>query len=332
MPVRKNAAHDIPFALVNATEGTPLTGASVTVYRVLDGGAQSVAGGSVVEKGSGQYVFEGVAADFNADYSVGFLFTASGAVPVHVLLQMTYFRKDTAYDIPFLLVDVRNSSALTGASPAGKRCLDGGAQASVTGSFVERGNGQYVFQAAVADFDADDVIGFLVTATNAVPKHLIIDLLEAYTVNPLLGDSPASVLATYLTGQALMIVPGAVGDWPLYISSLPDGDNVDDNAGAIYDTAPIKDGRYMGDGEVVNHYGIQLKIRSRTFEEGWDKMNTIAVNLDQVDRQEVTKNSVDYLIQNISRASGVTSLGIETVGTKRRNLFVLNLLMTMEEA
>lgn len=328
MPVRKNAAHDVPFALVDALDGSALTGASVSVYRCIDGAAQGSGGGSVVELGNGQYVYEGVAADFNGDYAVGLLFVASGGVPAHVLFQMTYFRKRTAYDIPFLLINDSNSLGLTGATPVGKRCLDGAAQENVSGSFIERGNGQYVFQAGVEDFNADDVVGFLITASGAVPVHLIIDLLESYMETSVLTDTPAAVIANYLTGAALMTVPSAAGDWPLYIESLPDGPGIENNAGAIYNTTPMKDGRYMGDGGVIQHYGVQITIRATTAEIGWDKCNILAEQLDSIHNEETILTGTTYEIHNVSRVGGINSLGNEP-GTKRRKIFTMNFLTSI---
>jgi hypothetical protein len=325
MPIPKNTAHDIPFALVSSLDGSALTGASVSTYRCIDGAAQEAAAGSVVELGSGQYVFEGAASDFNADYTTGLLFTASGAIPVHVVLQITYFRKDTAYDIPFLLVNVNSSLGLTGASPAGKRCLDGAAQAAVTGTFVERGNGQYVFQASVEDFGAEDIVGFLITAANAVPVHIIIDLLESYATTAVLTDNPAAVIANYLTGLALMTVPSAGGSWPLYISHLQDSP---DNAGGILNTTPVKDARRMDGGARIQHYGVQIILRSSTEEEGWDKCNVLAGQLDTVHDAETILDGTTYRIHNVSIVGGINPLGDE-IGTKRRKMFTMNFLVSL---
>jgi len=327
MPIQKNTPHDVPFALVNNTDGTALTGASITGYRCLDGGVQTSISGSFAELGNGQYLFQGAAADFNANYTSGLLFTASNAVPVHVVLQMTYFRPDTAYNFPFLLMNVNTSLGLTGASPAGVKCLDGNAQVAVDGIFVERGNGQYVFQATEDDFNAEDIVGFLITANNAVPLHIIIDLLESYTLTSVLTDTPASVMAGYLTGVALMTVPSAGGNWPLYINNLPDAP---DSAGAIYDTTPVKDGRAMVGGGVMQHYGIQITIRCRNNESGWDKCNILSGQLDSVHDNEVIVNGSTYKIHNVSRMGGVNFLG-EEIGTKRRNMFTMNFITAISK-
>ena len=326
MPVTKNMAHNIPFALVNASDGSPEIGATVTAYRSLDGDGQQSVSGIISELGNGQYLFEGEGEDFNANFTAGFLFISTGAVPVHILLQMQYFRPDTAYAIPFLLVSTNTGLGLTGATPVGKRCLDGGVQENVSGSFAELGNGQYLFQADVADFDANDIVGFLITAAGALPIHLIIDLLESYDV---VGESPASVVASYLTGVALMSVPSAESDWPLYISYLRDDQGVKDNAGAIYNTTPTKDGRRMRVGTVLQHFGIQIIIRALSEETGWAKCNVLANQLDTVTNVDVLHtDGFTYRLHNISRMGGINPLGEEQT-TKRRKLFSMNFLISM---
>jgi hypothetical protein len=324
-----NRAHDIPFALVSGLDGGPLTGASPTGYRVIDGGSQTAVGGAIVERGNGQYLFEGVQADFTAQQSVGLLFTSANAIPAHVLVMVDKFHRNTAYDIPFALISTTVGTGVTGASPSGLRIVDGGAQAAVDGTFVERGNGQYVFQAAASDFAATDIVGFLITAANAMPVHLIIDLVRVLAQTQTLGESPASVLAQWIINQAYMTLPSSGTTWPLYISYLPDGDDVEDDCGAIYDTTPIKDGRLMS-GPIVQHYGVQLTIRSTGYDDGWDKINAISAAMDAINLVTVTRNSVDYLLETVTR-TGVNSLGVEPDTTKRRYLFTANFVLTMRE-
>jgi len=144
------------------------------------------------------------------------------------------------------------------------------------------------------------------------------------------SDSPAAILATYLMQQLIMTSPSASSTWPLYIASLPDGANVQDNAGAIYNTTPVKDSRQMSDGFVLKHYGIQIKIRAKDDETGWDKCNDILSLFDAVHNVDVTKGDVLHRLQNISQTSGIVSLGTE-IGTKRRLLFTMNFLVTLKE-
>ena len=142
-----------------------------------------------------------------------------------------------------------------------------------------------------------------------------------------MSDSPASILATYLAQQLITTVPSTGSTWPLWVGSLPPGTN---NAGAIYNTSPIKDGRHMSTGFVVKHYGVQVKIRSTNEENGWNKCNSIQGLFDTVHNVNITIGTTVYQIQNISQVSGIIPLGSEP-GTVRRYLFTMNFLVTLKE-
>jgi hypothetical protein len=82
--LRKNVAGQVfTFCLVNATTGAALTGATVTAKLSIDGAAQVTAGGTVTELAGGQYKFAPSQADTNGT-SLGFLFTATSAIPVNI--------------------------------------------------------------------------------------------------------------------------------------------------------------------------------------------------------------------------------------------------------
>lgn len=80
--LRKNVASQyIYFALINATTGAALTGATVTARRIIDGVA-AAATGSVTEPNSdGFYQLALSQADTNGN-DIGYFFTATNAVPV----------------------------------------------------------------------------------------------------------------------------------------------------------------------------------------------------------------------------------------------------------
>jgi len=141
-------------------------------------------------------------------------------------------------------------------------------------------------------------------------------------------DTPASILATWIVGVELMSAPSAGDDWPLFISYLPDGINVDDNIGAIYNTTPVKDARNMNTGRVIQHYGIEIMIRALSEESGWDKCNNISGNLDTLFNQAITKDDNTYTIHSISRVGGINSLGYEE-NTKRRRMFSMNFIVSI---
>lgn len=87
--LRKNtASQNLTFCLINASDGSALTGATVTARRSIDGGAQASATGSVTELGNGQYNFAPSQADTNGDL-IGYLFTATSAIPVNIAVRTT---------------------------------------------------------------------------------------------------------------------------------------------------------------------------------------------------------------------------------------------------
>lgn len=86
---RKNVAGQfLYFGLVNASTGAAVTGATVTAKRTIDGGSQASCTGTVNEPGLGQYELAMSQADTNGN-NIGFLFTASGAVPVSISVVTT---------------------------------------------------------------------------------------------------------------------------------------------------------------------------------------------------------------------------------------------------
>ena len=152
-------------------------------------------------------------------------------------------------------------------------------------------------------------------------------VIVVYPDNDYALDSPASVLASYIVGAALMSVPSDDDDWPLYIATLPEGV---DEAGAILNTTAVKDGRSMKDGDRFQHYGIEIIIRALTEEAGWGRCVVIAEDLETIHNETVVRDDVSYQIRNISMMGGINSLGQEE-GTKRRRLFSMNFIMALEE-
>ncbi len=149
------------------------------------------------------------------------------------------------------------------------------------------------------------------------------------TVSDTLLTSPASILAAYIIdGLEDMSDGNSGGTWPLFISAMPDSVNVKEDCGAVYNTTGFKDGRLM-EGQVIQHYGVQLKIRSEDHDTGWAKAEAIASSLDAVYNTLITKDEVEFVLKNISRTSPVISLGLE-VGTSRKNLFTVNFILTIK--
>ncbi len=142
-----------------------------------------------------------------------------------------------------------------------------------------------------------------------------------------LERSVISILAAYIINNlSLMTDPSDDTDWPLHISHLPD---IKINCGAIYDTAGILDAK-LESGEVVEHPGIQLSIRSDDYETGFAKIEEITLALDDVNWDTIVIGGTTYLLQNISRTSPIVPLGSER-GFQRRFVFTVNFLVTLRK-
>jgi hypothetical protein len=82
---KKNvASQSIYFVMVGVVApASPVTGATVTAKRSIDGGTQADCTGSIVEDGNGQYHLVTSQADVNGN-NIGFLFTTGGSYPVSI--------------------------------------------------------------------------------------------------------------------------------------------------------------------------------------------------------------------------------------------------------
>lgn len=114
---KKNTAAKLCFCLVDAADGSALTGATVTARVSKDGAAQGTAAGSVSELGNGQYVLAATDADMNAD-QLGFLFTATGAVPVSIAIATTTKLVSELQDLTAAQVNAEVDTAISDAALA----------------------------------------------------------------------------------------------------------------------------------------------------------------------------------------------------------------------
>jgi len=111
--LRKNVSgQHLTLCLVNASTGAALTGATVTAYRSIDGAAQAAVTGTVTEKGNGQYDFAPSQADTNGDL-IGYLFTATGAIPVNLAVRTTAADLANATSLGLTNLDAAVSSRST---------------------------------------------------------------------------------------------------------------------------------------------------------------------------------------------------------------------------
>lgn len=117
-------------------------------------------------------------------------------------------------------------------------------------------------------------------------------------------NNPAEILREYLNEG--------------YVNNLP---NVEEDVITIFDTTPLDDGRISGTGERVLHYGIQIAIRYKDYEEGYQKLQTITDDLNSLHNEMIG----DYKIHNVMKVS----TGFVSIDDKRRNNFVSNFILTI---
>lgn len=153
----------------------------------------------------------------------------------------------------------------------------------------------------------------------------------------LLTHSPAEVIQWLIVALDLGSDPdpandALVGDWPVYFDSEPSNP---DNCLTVYDTTGQNDGRTMIDGELLQHYGIQVRIRATDARTGWTKAQGIRKTLSENDVQRtvhVVADGVDavYTLWNLARFGTVLRLGKDVSKTKR-SLFTINFLASLRQ-
>lgn len=119
----------------------------------------------------------------------------------------------------------------------------------------------------------------------------------------------SQIIQRYLITRSLGTAPEDQGSWPVFFSNRSKSPN---DCITIYDTEGITSGRKMKGGEVQEHLGIQVMVRSEDLAEGYRKCHAIILDFDQqVSRTLVPMGSDTYRIQSISRTSAVISAGRE---------------------
>lgn len=151
--LKKNVAgQNVTFALISATTGAGLTGATVTVYITKDAVAQVITSATVTEQGHGQYNLAPLQADTNAT-DVGFLFVASSAIPSNADFHTDVVDSNGYLDVN--LVDIAGSAVSTTSAQLGVNVVEYNAQTAQT----DANN--------LPKVDVEDVVGVSVSTSTA---------------------------------------------------------------------------------------------------------------------------------------------------------------------
>lgn len=146
---------------------------------------------------------------------------------------------------------------------------------------------------------------------------------------------PSDIVYQWLLEQGFVSNPedSGVPTWPCYVSSLPEDDSVSTEAVCVYDTTPALDGRLQSTAEQIIHYGIQIKVRSLNYAEGWSKIHSIAEALDTVKRVTVQiESGVSYMLEAATRISGPLSIGTDPSSAKLSRQFTVNFSITVSNS
>jgi hypothetical protein len=150
--------------------------------------------------------------------------------------------------------------------------------------------------------------------------------------------SPADIVRWLLVelgeGSAPLTPVSRASLWPVYATNEPSSP---DECITVYDTVGRGDGRLMISGREINHYGVQVRVRSITHRTGWQKAESIRVSLSERTLEEaVSVPDVEgvngglptpYIVHCLAQIGAVLPIGTET--TSKRSIFTVNALVTI---
>ena len=121
-----------------------------------------------------------------------------------------------------------------------------------------------------------------------------------------INNSPASIIGKLFEALSLGTNPTDNGLWPVYIGSEPD---TPDDCITLYDTPGRTQGRNQNSGEMIEQYGLQIRLRSSSFSVAEVKIYAIKTSIETVvKRDTVTVDGNSYLVHAITPSSPVGNL------------------------
>lgn len=147
-----------------------------------------------------------------------------------------------------------------------------------------------------------------------------------------LTHSPADVVAQVLMDLGLANGMGPDGKpegaWPVTVDTEL---NLPDDAVTVTNTEGVLNGRIQITGERPEHFGFQIKVRSSRPTTGWNKVNALAVALDQeMSYVTVMVDSSTYMVGAVTRMGGVLAVGRELASTKRF-IYTINAIVVINQ-
>lgn len=142
----------------------------------------------------------------------------------------------------------------------------------------------------------------------------------------MIEHSGADILAAYLIANGVVSNPTAGRAWPIFINTLPENPDEVVNAN---DTTGTMDGRSMRTGKTVEHPGIQVVVRGRTYRAAVKLGHQILSIIDQINNAIVTVQGKTYKVYSLRRMTSLIGVGKEEGGS--RELVSANFTITYGE-
>lgn len=127
--------------------------------------------------------------------------------------------------------------------------------------------------------------------------------------------SPADIVRRILIAEGAGTDPDENDEWPVFCAKEP---NTPDKTITIYNMVGFSDGRFMVDGELFYHPGIQLRIRSEHSPQGAAKAHAVRNLMSRLNKEEVTVSGTPYLLYCLGKITEVRELGDESPTSKRQ--------------
>lgn len=142
-----------------------------------------------------------------------------------------------------------------------------------------------------------------------------------------LTRTPADVFAEFLVLNELATRPESQLSWPCYAGSFG---TAGDDAVCVYTTAGQLNGRLQRGGKTLQHYGVQVRVRSYDAQVAYAKTVEVCALADSTLRYDFVYRDMQIRFQAISRRSDIIELGeVEEQG--RRSHFTVNFLFAAIE-
>lgn len=144
--------------------------------------------------------------------------------------------------------------------------------------------------------------------------------------------TPAEILRAALVLKGLGVAPasGTTSNWPCYFDAEPDSP---DGVITVYDTTGIVHGRAQVTGKVLEHYGVQIRVRAKTANECFVKIDEVRKTLSDeatFSQVTVTVGGTTYNIPSMGDIGNIIPLGKDKP-TSLRSVCVFNGTLTIRK-